>query len=222
MSRWFTLAAGLVLAAGLGAVAQDPKDKTPDAKGDAPKSKTVKAPEGWKFVKPKEKYFSFLVPKDVIGEEFSDGSFKRAGFVGKTTTYSATVEGGREFIAIQTMLGGPATKDMKINDVYDLFYEADKGERGTKISEPKEIQVGVRKGHEYFVTEKGTVRRVVTVVVPGRTIQLIAVADKKDKVTDKMCDTFVTSLLLQAVPKPAAPEKKDEKKDEKKPGSSGR
>jgi hypothetical protein len=218
MFRWCMLTAGLVLAAGIGAEAQDAKDKTPDSKGDAPKAKTIKAPDGWKFVKPKDKYFSFLVPRDVESEELSDGSFKTGGFVGKKTTYSATLKDGRQFTVLQLTLGGPATKDMKINDVYELLYEGDKGEKGTKISEPKEIVVGVRKGQEYFVTEKGSVRRVVSVVVTGRAFQLSAVADKREKLTDKTCDTFVTSLILQAIPKPPAPEKKDAPK----PGSPGR
>jgi hypothetical protein len=217
MVRRITLVVLVCVAGGLAAWAQDPKDKPADPKTDAPKSKTIKAPEGWKFVKPKDKYFSFLVPRDVASEELNDGSFKAGGFVGKKTTYSATLKDGRDFVVVMTMLGGPATKDMKVNDVYDLLYEGDKGEKGTRISEPKEITVGVRKGREYFVTEKGTVRRVVSVVVPGRAFQFNAVADKREKVTDKDSDTFLTSLILQAMPKPGTPDKKDEKKDAAKP-----
>ena len=36
----------------------------------------------------------------------------------------------------------------------------------------------------------------VTVVVPGRVIQLAAESDKRDKLTTKDCDTFLTSLIL--------------------------
>ncbi len=201
MVRWFALAAGLVLAVGLEADAQDPKPG--DAK-DAPRPK-IKAPDGWKFVKPKDKYFSFLVPRDVTSEELNDGSFKSGEFVGKTTTYVASLKDGRHFVVVQTILGGPGIKGMTVKDLYELMYEGDKGEKGTRISEPKEIVVGVRKGQEYFVTEKGKVRRVVTVVLRDRAFQLFAVADKRDKLTDKDCDTFLTSLILQAMPKPVAP-----------------
>jgi hypothetical protein len=217
MIRWFVLAAGLVLLANLGADAQDPKDAKPGDSKDAPKSKTVTAPPGWKFVKPKDKYFAFLVPKDLESESTNEGNFKNGGFTGKTTTFVGSLKDGRQFVVQQTILGGPATKDMKISDVYELFYEADKGEKGTRISEPKEITVGVRKGQEYFVTEKGVVRRVVNVVVRDRAFQLVAIADKKDKVTDKDCETFLTSLMLQKLPTPGAPAAPDKKEPEKKP-----
>jgi hypothetical protein len=214
MARWFSLAAVFALALGLAVDAQDSKDpKAADSKA-APKSKTVTAPEGWKFVKPKDKYFAFLVPKDVESESLNDGSFKSGELSGKTTGYHASLKDGRQFIVVQTVLSGPAIKDMTIKDVYELLYENDKGEKGTRISEPKEITVGVRKGQEYFVTEKGTVRRVVSVVMRDRAFQLIAIATKREKVTDKDCDTFLTSLMLQAIPKPATPDKKEpEKKD---------
>ena len=52
----------------------------------------------------------------------------------------------------------------------------------------------------------------VTVVVPGRVIQLVAEGDKRDKLTTKDCDTFLTSLILYAPPKKDA-EKKAAKKE---------
>jgi hypothetical protein len=217
MNRWFVVAVGLVLAAVPAAYSQDTKDSKGGDSKEPPKPRTVKAPEGWKFVKPKDKYFSFLVPRDVEGEELNDGNFKSGGFVGKTTTYIASLKDGRKFLVQQTLLGGPATKDMKISDVYELFYESDKGEKGTRISEPKEVTVGVRKGQEYFVTEKGTVRRVVTVVVRERAFQLMAIADKRDKLADKDCDTFLTSLILQAMPKKEAPKPPADKAAPQKP-----
>src|SRR5262249_32010064 len=126
---------------------------------------------------------------------------------------TATLNDGRVFVVVQIYLGGPATKEMKINDVYDLFYDADKSEPGTKISEPKPIAmvIGGVKGREYFVTEKGEAKRIVTVVVKGRARQPTAPADKRNKLTDKDAETFLTSLVLYAPKKPAdkPPEKKD-------------
>ncbi|HEY1379044.1 MAG TPA: hypothetical protein VGF55_19745 [Gemmataceae bacterium] len=194
MSRWFTLAAGLVLAAGLGAVAQDPPP-------DAPKARTVKAPEGWKLVKPKDKYFAFFVPKDVVVEEFTEGALGAGGVAGKTLTYTGTLADRREYVVVHTTLSGRAAGEMKESDVFQALYEADKGKTGAAVSRPKEIAVGARTGQEYYVTGNGAVRRVVTVVVPGRALQLSVVADRRDKVTDKDSTTFLTSLLLQAVPK---------------------
>jgi hypothetical protein len=192
--------------------AQEPKGDTGKDKKEAPKP--LKAPEGWKYVRSQDKSHAFLIPRNTQGEERSEGTFKAAGFAGKTATFVAHLPDGRTFVVVQTNLSGPATKDMKINDVYDLIYDADKSEKGTKISEPKEIQVGVRKGREYFVTEKGTVRRVVTVVVRGRVIQLAVEAEKRAQLMDKNCDTFLTSLVLYSTtPAKAGAKKDDAKKD---------
>ena len=192
---------------------KDAKDKEKEKKDEAPKSNIVKAPEGWKYVKAKDMSHAFLIPRDVKSEERNDGTFKNGGFTGKTASYIATTKDGMTYVVVQTNLGGPATKDMKIKDVYDLMYDADKSEKGVKISEPKEITVGKRKGQEYFVTEKDSVRRVVTVVVPGRVIQLAVESDKRDKLTTKDCDTFLTSLILYSPPKKDADKKDADKKD---------
>ncbi|HJZ89796.1 MAG TPA: hypothetical protein VKE40_02915 [Gemmataceae bacterium] len=213
MVRRFLPMLALVLTVSLLASGQEAKDgkdkeKDKDKKDEAPKSNIVKAPEGWKYVKAKDMSHAFLVPREVKSEERSEGSFKSGDFSGKTATYVATLKDGRTLVVVQTNLGGPGTKDMKIKDVYDLMYDADKAEKGVKISEPKEITVGKRKGQEYFVTDKDSVRRVVTVVVPGRVIQLVVEADKREKLMEKDCDTFLTSLILYAPPK------KDAKKDE--------
>jgi hypothetical protein len=203
----------LMFVVALLARAQDGKDKDKDKKEDPPKTTTVKAPDGWKYVKAKDMSHAFLIPRDVKSEERSEGTFKNEGLSGKTATYIATTKDGLTFVVVQTNLGGPATKDLKIKDVYDLLYDADKSEKGVKISEPKEIQVGRRKGQEYFVTEKDSVRRVVTVVVAGRAIQLAVESDKREKLLHKDCDTFLTSLMLYSPPKKEADKKDPPKKD---------
>jgi len=203
MTRSPALAVLFALTAGLAAA----QDKKADPKKVETKPGVVKAPDGWKYVKAKDASHAFLIPRDVKSEESSAGNFKSGGFSGKTATHVAGGKDGRTFIIVQTNLGGPATKGLKIGDVYDLMYEADKSEKGVSISEAKEITVGRRKGREWVVTDKDSVRRVVTVVVQGRVIQLAVEADKKsrDKLTDKASDTFLTSLILYAPPKKDAP-----------------
>jgi hypothetical protein len=208
MHRALALLFALVASVSL---AQDKKDepKKDELKKDDTKPGIVKAPDGWKFVKAKDASHAFLIPRDVKSEESSEGTFKSGGFSGKTARHVAEGKDARTFVIVQTNLGGPATKDFKITDVYDLMYESDKAEKGVAITESKEITVGKRKGREWFVTDKESVRRVVTVVVPGRVIQLAVEVDKKsrDKLADKDSDTFLTTLILYASPK------KDEKKD---------
>jgi hypothetical protein len=55
------------------------------------------------------------------------------------------------------------------------------------------------------VAATGSVRRVVTVVARGRSFKLTAVADRREKVTDTICDAFLKSLLLRDDAKPASP-----------------
>jgi hypothetical protein len=192
-------------------VAQEPEKKTDQPK-EAPK--TVKAPEGWLFHKAKDGSYSVLFPKDRAGLSNSERSFNQNGFSGKQQVLQCTLKGDRELVVIGTALGGPATKNMKIGDVYDLMYDLDK-EPGTKLSEPKEIQVGVRKGREHFVTKKDGVERNVVVVVKGRVYQLVVMAKDRKGTTDEIADTFLTSLILHAPkPNPAAPAKKDAPKKE--------
>lgn len=214
MIRRCALLFALLFVIGLVASGQDTKDgKDKDKKEEPPKSNIIKAPDGWKYVKAKDMSHAFLIPRDVKSEERNEGSFKSGGFTGKTATFVATTKDGLTLVVVQTNLGGPATKDMKINDVYDLMYDADKEGKGVKISEPKEITVGKRKGREYFVTEKGAVRRIVTVVVPGRVIQLMVEGEKKDMLTTKDCDTFLTSLVLYSPPKKETDKKDGDKKE---------
>jgi hypothetical protein len=188
------------------ASAQEPETK--DAK-PKPAPKTVKAPGGWLFHKAKDGSYSVLFPKDRAGLSHSDRSFSQGGFSGKQQVMQCTLKDGRELVVIGTALGGPATKDMKIGDVYDLMYDLDK-EPGAKLSEPKEIQVGVRKGREHFVTKKDGVERNVVVVVRGRVYQLVVLAKDRKGTTDATADTFLTSLILHAParPNPADPAKK--------------
>lgn len=189
--------------------ADDPK---PDKPAEKPKVKMDfdKIPDGWHLVKAKDGSHGFLMPKELASEETSSGDFKAEGFTGKRQIFTANLKDGRVFVVAQVYLGGPATKDMKINDVYDLFYDADKSEPGTKISEPKPIalEIGGLKGKEYFITDKEGVKRVVTLVVKGRVLQLIAAADKREKLMDKDATTFLTSLVLYRAPQ-KPPEKKD-------------
>src|SRR4051812_11544178 len=105
--------------------ADDPK---PDKPAEKPKVKMDfdKIPDGWHLVKAKDGSHGFLMPKDLAGEETSSGDFKAVGFTGKRQVLSATLKDGRVFVVSQIYLGGPATKEMKIGDVYDLFYDADK------------------------------------------------------------------------------------------------
>jgi hypothetical protein len=207
------LVAGLLFAgAALLAAAQEPKQDPP--KGDKEKPKVVKAPDGWRFVKPKDQSYAVLFPRDVDGQEQTERSFKQNGFIGKSQINSCTLKDGRELIVIGTTLSGPATKDLKINDVYDLFYDLDK-EPGAKLSEPKEVPVGVRKGREHYVTKKTEVERNVVVVVRGRVYQLVVIAKTKEATQDKTADTFLTSLILYA-PKKDDKGKDAEKKDKAK------
>lgn len=203
MSR-FAAVFALVFAWGV-AGAQDPGKKADEAK---PAPKTVKAPEGWLFHRAKDGSYSVLFPKDRAGLSNSDRSFNQGGFSGKQQVLQCTLKDGRELLVIGTALGGPATKNMKINDVYDLMYDLDK-EPGAKLSEPKEIQVGARKGREHFVTKKDGVERNVVVVVRGRVYQLVALAKDRKGTTDSIADTFLTSLILHAPrPNPSDPAKK--------------
>ena len=186
------------------AAAQEPENKA-DKPKEAPK--TFKAPEGWLFHKAKDGNYSVLFPKDRAGLSNSDRSFSQGGFSGKQQVLQCSLKDGRELLVIGTALGGPATKDMKINDVYDLMYDLDK-EPGAKLSEPKEIQVGVRKGREHFVTKKDGVERNVVVVVRGRVYQLVVLAKNRKGTTDSTADTFLTSLILHAPARPSDPAKK--------------
>jgi hypothetical protein len=194
--------------------AQDPKtNPKSDPKSDEkPAPKVIKAPEGWGFHKAKDGSYSVLFPKDRAGISNSERTFNQNGFIGKQQVMACTLKDGRELVVIGTALGGPATKDLKISDVYDLMYDLDK-QPGNKLSEPKEIQVGVRKGQEYFVTRKGEVERNVVVVVRGRVYQLVVTAKDRKGTADKTADTFLTSLILHAPKKEpdkkAAPAKKD-------------
>ncbi len=190
--------------------AQDPP---PEKKADAPKStgKTFTAPPGWGFNKSQDGSFSVLLPKDRAGIARSEKTFSQGGFTGKQQIMECNLKDGRTLLAIGTRLGGPATKDLKINDVYDLMYDLDK-EPGAKLSEPKEIQVGVRKGREHYVTKKDGVERNVVVVVRGRVYQLVVLAEKRPQLTDKTAETFLTSLILHA---PAATPKKGDKGGDK-------
>ena len=209
--RSATLAALLVASLGL---AQDPPKTDPkDPPKDAPK--TIKAPEGWLFHKAKDASYSVLFPKDRDGISNSERSFEQGGLKGKQQVITCSLKDGRERVVIGTALGGAATKDLKIKDVYDLMYDLDK-QPGNKLSEPKEIVVGVRKGQEYFVTRKGEVERNVVVVVKGRVYQLLIAAKDRKGTEDKMADTFLTSLILHA-PKPKEPGKTDPKTPDKKP-----
>jgi hypothetical protein len=192
----------VVLFAAASALAAQAPDTPPKA---APKSKTVKAPEGWLFHNAKDRSYAVLFPKERAGLANSDRSFKSGGFVGKSQVMQCTLKDGRQLVVIGTALGGPATKGMKIGDVYDLMYDLDK-EPGAKLSEPKEIQVGVRKGREHYVTSKGTVQRIVVVVVRGRVYELLVEAKDRAGTQDKTADTFLTSLILHAPKK--APAKK--------------
>ena len=190
------------------AAAQDPKpaDKKPSDPG------VLTAPDGWKYVKSGDKSFAFLLPRDCASERSEDGNFKQEGFSGKTKAFIATTKDGKEFAVLQMNLGGPATKDMKIDDVYDLMYDSDKSGVGTKISEPKPIVVGKLKGYEYVVTDKGQpARRVVTVVVKGRVVQSSVTAPRRDQLTTPDAQTFLTSLVLYAT----APKKPADKADKK-------
>jgi hypothetical protein len=210
--RHAVLAAALLTAA---ATAQEPKKTDPkDSPKDAPK--VIKAPEGWGFHKAKDGSYSVLFPKDREGISNSDRSFNQGGFAGKQQVMACNLKDGRELVVIGTALGGPATKDLKINDVYDLMYDLDK-QPGNKLSEPKEIQVGVRKGKEYYVTRKGEVERNVVVVVRGRVYQLVVTAKDRKLTEDKTSDIFLTSLILHAPKK--EPDKKGpaEKKEPAKP-----
>jgi hypothetical protein len=201
----FRIAPALVVALAWGIVcAQEPEKKAGETK-EAPK--TVKAPEGWLFHRAKDNSYSVLFPKDRAGLSNSDRSFNQNGFSGKQQVLQCTLKDGRELVVIGTALGGPATKDMKINDVYDLMYDLDK-EPGAKLSEPKEIQVGVRKGREHFVTKKDGVERNVVVVVRGRVYQLVVLAKDRKGTTDSIADTFLTSLILHAPTRPSDPAKK--------------
>jgi len=194
--------------------ADDPKPDKPTGK---PKVKMDfdKIPDGWHLKKAKDGSHGFLMPKDLASEETSSGDVKAEGLNLKRQIFSATLKDGRAFVVAQVYLSGPATKDMKTNDIYDLFYDADKSEPGTKISEPKPItmEIGGLKGKEYFLTDKEGVKRVVTLVVKGRVLQTIVAADTREKTMDTDATTFLTSIVLYrpAPPKPA--EKPTEKKD---------
>jgi hypothetical protein len=198
----------IAMIVGVAARADDPKPaEKPKVKMDFDK-----IPDDWKLSKSKDKSHGFLIPKQLESEEFSEGTFKVEGFTGKRQVFAGTLKDGRVFVVAHVYLGGPATKDLKINDVYDLFYDADKSEPGTKISEPKPIalEIGGLKGKEYFITDKEGVKRVMTLVVRGRVVQLIVAADSRAKVTDNDADRFLTSLVLY---KPAASPPPVEKKD---------
>lgn len=194
----------LLLAAATAAAQDPPKTDPKDPPKDAPK--VIKAPDGWLFNKAKDASYSVLFPKDREGVSHSERSFSQGGFTGKQQVITCNLKDGRDMVVIGTTLGGPATKDLKIGDVYDLMYDLDK-QPGAKLSEPKEITVGVRKGKEYFVTRKGETERNVVVVVKGRVYQLLVTSKDRKLTEDKVSDTFLTSLILHA-PKPKEPEKK--------------
>ncbi len=214
-------ACALVPALVLLAAAQDPPKQDPP-KQEPPKDKaepkTVKAPEGWLFVKPKDGLYRFLFPKDTKSKETSDRTFNAKDISGKSHISQCTLKDGRELAVVATDLRGPALKDMKIDDVYDLMYDADK-EPGAKLSEPQEIQVGRLKGREHYVTKKGEAMRVVVVVVRGRVYQLVVSAPTKKETQDKIADTFVTSLYLY--PPKAKPKEPPKDKDKEKNGPPG-
>jgi hypothetical protein len=190
----FTSVSALLFAFAI-AGAQEPGTKS--GKKEAPK--VIKAPEGWLFHKARDGSYSVLFPKDRAGLSNSERSFNQSGFTGKQQVLRCSLKDGRQLLVIGTALGGPATKNLKINDVYDLMYDLDK-EPGAKLSEPKEIQVGVRKGREHFVTKRDGVERNVVVVVRGRVYQLVVFARDRRGTTDKVADTFLTSLILHARP----------------------
>src|SRR5262249_39352709 len=157
MRTALTCLLALLLVGAVGAQTQEKKTEPPK---DAPKpvSKTFKAPEGWRFHKSKDGSYSVLFPNEREGLANSERAFNTKGFVGKQQVMQCTLKDGRDLLVIGTALGGPATKDMKINDVYDLMYELDMGP-GVKLSEPQEIQVGVRKGREYYGIKKNEAER---------------------------------------------------------------
>jgi hypothetical protein len=199
----------LLVVAAVGA--QDQEKKTEPPKGTPPTSRTFKAPEGWRFHKSKDGSYSVLFPNEREGLAHSERSFNSKGFVGKQQVMQCSLKDGRDLLVIGTALGGPATKDMKIGDVYDLMYELDMGP-GVKLSEPQEIQVGVRKGKEYFVIKKKEAERNVVVVVRGRVYQLVVTAKDKKATQDKTADIFLTSLLLHAPQKKEPDKKADQEK----------
>jgi hypothetical protein len=189
--------------------AVDPKDK----KDATSKTEPLTVPPGWKAVTAKDDSHAFLVPKEAGRERTSENTSTRAGSRVKIIDYEIVFKKGLTLSVVQTNLSGAITKDLKIKDVYESMYDADKSEKGNEVTEPTEFLIGKLKGREYYVTNKEGVHRVVSLVVKGRSVQMTVSSDKKENVQTKECDTFLTSLILKAPAKKDGDPKDAAKKD---------
>jgi len=169
-----------------------------------PSAKEPKAPDGWKYVTGKDGTYRFLFPEKTTSSGARSQSSNQGGLASKAQINYCELADGMALLISAEKLSGPALKNLKISEVYQLVVEGIK-EKGYKVSDPKEFVLAGQKAKEYFLTKDQMIQRKILLILrDGRVFDLTVVAGDKAKVTSPLANTFLKSLVL--VPK-AAPAK---------------
>jgi hypothetical protein len=174
------------------------------ARAQLPEDQQPKAPDGWKYITGKDGSYQYLFPEKPKRSGSRQSSSNRGGLSIKSQVNYCELADGTALLISVEKLSGPALKNLKISQVYNLLVDGLKAD-GYDVSEPNEFLIGKRKGREYFLTKGPIVQRKVLLILPdGRVVDQAVVAGTKDKVTDARADTFLKSLVLfaKAAPSP--------------------
>jgi hypothetical protein len=170
--------------------------------GDSP-AKEPKAPDGWKYITGKDGTYRFLFPEKTTSSGARSQNSNQQGLASKAQINYCELADGMALLISAEKLSGPALKNLKISEVYQLVVAGIK-EKGYSVSDPKEFVLAGQKAREYFLTKDQMVQRKILLILrDGRVFDLTVVAGDKAKVTSPMADTFLKSLVLVAKAAPS-------------------